>query len=200
MNVQRLKQSCQAQKNPDLKDGVILELITMLETAEAKLAEMEKQKLSAEVKFYRQESIIPEGLNRCTAELVIDFAKALAEKLYRSEQKYGWSDGWKESDWQEKCLSDFHHHISKGDPRDVAAYCAFMWHHGWSTRPDHVVSLAELVPDDIPKDVYQVIYQECGGFVDSNANAQTIWEACRDAILRNIENRETDTPAAPEVG
>ncbi|HEH6364040.1 TPA: hypothetical protein SHS77_005889, partial [Raoultella planticola] len=23
----------------------------------------------------------------------------------------------------------------KGDPRDVAAYCAFMWWHGWSTKP-----------------------------------------------------------------
>lgn len=29
----------------------------------------------------------------------------------------------------------FHQHIAKGDPRDVAAYCAFMWWHGWSTKP-----------------------------------------------------------------
>lgn len=43
MNVQRLKQSCQAQKNPDLKDGVILELIEKLEAAKARLAELEKQ-------------------------------------------------------------------------------------------------------------------------------------------------------------
>lgn len=89
--------------------------------------------LDAEGKLYTQENIIPDGLNRSTADLVLGFAKALAEKLYRSEQKYGWSDGWKESDWQDKCLADFHHHISKGDPRDVAAYCAFMWHHGWKT-------------------------------------------------------------------
>lgn len=39
MNVQRLKQSCQAQQNPDLKDGVILELIEMLESAEKEAAE-----------------------------------------------------------------------------------------------------------------------------------------------------------------
>lgn len=89
--------------------------------------------LAAEAKLYAQENLIPEGLNRSTADLVLGFAKALAEKLHRSEQKYGWSDGWKESDWQEKCLADFHHHISKGDPRDVAAYCAFMWHHDWKT-------------------------------------------------------------------
>jgi len=43
MNVQRLKQSCQAQKNPDLKDGVILELIEKLEAAEARLAELQNQ-------------------------------------------------------------------------------------------------------------------------------------------------------------
>ncbi|WP_010246598.1 hypothetical protein [Pantoea agglomerans] len=43
MNVQRLKQSCLAQKSPDLKDGVILELIEILEAAEAKLSELEKQ-------------------------------------------------------------------------------------------------------------------------------------------------------------
>lgn len=118
-----LKQGCE--NNP-----LVHEMIDCRERAEA-----------AEAKLYRQESIIPEGLTRCTAELVMDFAKALAEKLHRSEQKYGWSDGWKESDWQDKCLADFHRHISKGDPRDVAAYCAFMWHHEWPTRPAPAVSL-----------------------------------------------------------
>ena len=106
------------------------------EAAEAKLAELEKQ-----------DRIIPEGLNRYTAELVLDFSKAIAEKLHQSELKYGWSDGWKESDWQDKCLADFHHHISKGDPRDVAAYCAFMWHHEWPTRPTPAADLADLLPD-----------------------------------------------------
>lgn len=57
-------------------------------------------------------------------------------------------------------------------------------------RPAPAINLSELVPGDIPKDVYQVIYQECGGFVDSNANAQTIWNACLAAILRNIEEAE----------
>ena len=35
----------------------------------------------------------------------------------------------------------------------------------------------------MPGSVYQVIYQECGGFVDCDANAQTIWNACRAAML-----------------
>lgn len=36
--------------------------------------------------------------------------------------------------------------------------------------------------EDSPE-VYQVIYDQCGGFVECDANAQVIWEACRDAIL-----------------
>lgn len=91
---------------------------------------------SITLNYLEQPKIIPYGLHVSTAELVLAFAKALAEKLHRSEQKYGWSDGWKDEDWQKKCLADFHHHIGKGDPRDVAAYCAFMWYHGWSTVPD----------------------------------------------------------------
>jgi len=59
--------------------------------------------------------------------------------------------------------------------------------HELFTRPVPAVSLAEMVPRVIPKAVYEVIYQECGGFVESNANAQTIWTVCRAAILRNIE-------------
>lgn len=77
---------------------------------------------------------LPEGLHPSTAALVEGFATALAEKLRRSEIKYGWSDGWKDADWQDKCLADFNHHIDKGDPRDFAAYCAFMWFHGWQTK------------------------------------------------------------------
>lgn len=92
------------------------------------------------------EEIIPKGLNRRTAELVLDFAKSLAEKLLQSEIKYGWSDGWMESDWKDKCLADFHDHIIKGDPRDVAAYCAFMWHHEWPT--------AAAQPSTLPPELF----------------------------------------------
>lgn len=41
-----------------------------------------------------------------------------------------------------------------------------------------------VVPEEIPGSVYEVIYQECGGFVDCDANAQTIWNACRAAMLQ----------------
>lgn len=55
------------------------------------------------------------------------------------------------------------------------------------TRPAPAADLADLVPVAIPKNVFNVIYDECGGFVDTNANAQHIWEYCRAAILHNIE-------------
>ncbi len=91
--------------------------------------------------YAQQQPVLAEGLHPETAELVMHFAEALARKLRKSEQKYGWSDGWKDSDWQEKCLADFHHHIGKGDPLDVAAYCAFMVYHGWSTCPAPAIDL-----------------------------------------------------------
>lgn len=50
----------------------------------------------------------------------------------------------------------------------------------YAAPPEPVVP---VVPVKIPRSVYQVIYQECGGFVDCDANAQTIWDACRAAML-----------------
>ncbi|UTJ46154.1 hypothetical protein NLZ15_14985 [Atlantibacter subterranea] len=79
--------------------------------------------------------VIPDGLHPATADLVSRFAAALAEKLHKAEQKYGYDDDWKKDGWSTQCQSHFHQHIAKGDPRDVAAYCAFMWHHGWPTKP-----------------------------------------------------------------
>ena len=77
--------------------------------------------------------IIPEGLHPDTADLVIRFATALAEKLHRAEQKYGHANGWMATGWYNECLRQLWDHVEKGDPLDVAAYCAFMWHHGWVT-------------------------------------------------------------------
>ncbi|MDU4128676.1 hypothetical protein [Pantoea sp.] len=56
-------------------------------------------------------------------------------------------------------------------------------------RPAPAADLAALVPVTIPKNVFNVIYDECGGFVETTANAQHIWEYCRAAILHNIEEK-----------
>ena len=77
--------------------------------------------------------VVPEGLNPETTDLVLRFASELADKLHKAEQKYGRSTDWMKDDWYDDCLLSLWEHIGKGDPRDVAAYCAFMWYHGWVT-------------------------------------------------------------------
>ncbi|MCR5998517.1 DUF550 domain-containing protein [Salmonella enterica subsp. enterica serovar Newport] len=88
--------------------------------------------------------VMPAELHPDTQNLVADFCTALAEKLYKAQLKYGYDADWKQDGWHTQCLSHFHQHIAKGDPRDVAAYCAFMWYHGWKTES---VS-GPVVPDD----------------------------------------------------
>lgn len=80
------------------------------------------------------------NLHPKTADLVQRFAAALADKLAAAEKKYGYSDGWASPDWMDECRLCLREHLFKGDPRDVAAYCAFLWHHGESTAlPSEVV-------------------------------------------------------------
>ena len=80
---------------------------------------------------------IPTGLHPRTADLVLRFASALAHKLHAAEQKYGYSDGWAQPEWMDQCRAGLVEHVRKGDPRDVAAFCAFLWHHGERTAlPD----------------------------------------------------------------
>jgi hypothetical protein len=92
---------------------------------------------------------MPADLHPDTKKLVADFSMALAEKLYKAQLKYGHSDGWSYANWEIECQTAFHEHVEKGDPRDVAAYCAFMWFHNWRT---------ELPAPSIP-DVRDVVRQ-----------------------------------------
>jgi hypothetical protein len=76
---------------------------------------------------------MPADLHQDTADLVARFAEALAKKLHAAEKKYGYSNGWKDDDWLGECKAKLIEHVEKGDPRDVAAYCAFLWHHSERT-------------------------------------------------------------------
>ncbi|OIQ64934.1 hypothetical protein GALL_535120 [mine drainage metagenome] len=76
---------------------------------------------------------IPEWMHPRTADLVLRFSSALAKKLGAAQRKYGYGDGWAENDWMDECREQLLEHVRKGDPRDVAAYCAFLWHHGERT-------------------------------------------------------------------
>ncbi|MDN7814630.1 hypothetical protein [Burkholderia vietnamiensis] len=81
------------------------------------------------------EPTIPADLHHDTAKLVRRFARALANKLLSAQRKYGYSDNWMRDDWADECRAELMRHVQKGDPRDVAAYCAFLWHHNESTKP-----------------------------------------------------------------
>ncbi len=65
-------------------------------------------------------------------DLVVRFAAALKEKLHAAEAKHGHNDAWLRDDWRDDLIYALCEHVAKGDPRDVAAYCAFAWHHNWS--------------------------------------------------------------------
>ncbi|ECI5657894.1 hypothetical protein DUR03_00015 [Salmonella enterica subsp. diarizonae] len=112
--------------------------------------------------------VMPPGLHPDTQKLVADFSTDLAEKLYKAQLKYGYDADWKQDNWSTQCLAHFHQHIAKGDPRDVAAYCAFMWYHDWKTEPATV----PVVPDEKRDD-------------DGNTTSEFDygWNACRAAML-----------------
>lgn len=72
-------------------------------------------------------------------DLVDRFGAALLAKLRKAADERGLHDHpWLKDDWHEDLVKQMYEHAHKGDPRDVAAYCAFAWHHGWSLklRPD----------------------------------------------------------------
>lgn len=73
------------------------------------------------------------ALHPLTINLVVRFSRALAAKLAAAEVKHGYRDGWRSPDWMDECREKLAEHVAKGDPRDVAAYCAFLWHHGATT-------------------------------------------------------------------
>ena len=72
---------------------------------------------------------MPDGLHPDTAKLVARFATAMAKKLHLAEKTHGYSNEWMQKDWMEDCRADLVEHLKKGDPRDVANYCAFLWRH-----------------------------------------------------------------------
>lgn len=106
----------------------------------------------------------PAGEGEATDNLVDRFAEALKAKLRAAGEKYGFGDAWKHDDWREKLIEDLWRHVQKGDPRDVAAYCAFAWYHGWS------LSLGEPMGPIF--------------FSDQNAEARYVGKGEREAVAR----------------
>ncbi|EEK8237772.1 hypothetical protein G3Y60_002461 [Salmonella enterica] len=112
--------------------------------------------MAAEIEMLRQRidkstnpaspAVIPDGLHSDTAQLVMNTANAMAEKLYRSQEKHGYTNGWRvpaegeetgdgRNFWtREECLKALFHHLEKGDPIDCINYLAFMQANGWRTE------------------------------------------------------------------
>lgn len=74
-------------------------------------------------------------MNPNTMALMNQFTTALFNKVEAAELKYGYRDNWRADDWEQECRQKMMEHIEKGDPLDVAAYCAFMWKRGWPITP-----------------------------------------------------------------
>ena len=153
--------------------------------------------------------VVPAELHPDTLKLVTDFRSALAEKLYKAQLKYGYDADWKQDGWPSQCQADFQQHIAKGDPMDVAAYCAFMWYHGWETEPAPV-----SLPDEQHSERFNwtlgqwdehvgghyhgndpANYYEFGSFMAVAAmlcqfgtvQQKIGWNACRAAMLQRSE-------------
>jgi hypothetical protein len=89
---------------------------------------------------------LPDELHPDTANLVRRFSQALANKLLSAQRKYGYSTNWQRDDWAGECRAELMRHIAKGDPRDVAAYCAFLWHHNESTAAPPAQTALTVTP------------------------------------------------------
>lgn len=99
---------------------------------------MRRPKLRTEIKIG-----VPNELHPVSQQLVQDFAAAMAAKLRLAETKYGYRAGWRWQDWETECRKHLREHLAKGDPLDVAIYCAFMWSRGWSTVEPHTEARCE---------------------------------------------------------
>ena len=111
-----------AERTMDHQAGVITQLGVRAEKAEAEFTKLKGDVL-----------VMPDDLHPDTKALVLVFASAMAVKLHKAEKKYGYNNSWKSDNWQRECQSDLLVHVNKGDPLDVANYCAFMHYHGWET-------------------------------------------------------------------
>lgn len=84
-----------------------------------------REALESQIKF-------PDNLSDLTIGLVLRFAQAMADKLSAAQIKHGYGDGWAETthEWPvPECREALMAHLKKGDPVDVANFCAFLWYH-----------------------------------------------------------------------
>lgn len=106
--------------------------------------------LRAELAEAKASSVIFSAeLDPDTRRLVLRFAQAVADKLRKSEEKYGFKNEWMMWNWvgDGTILTEFEKHVDKGDPVEVAIYCAFLWWHQQPTKIATISTQAALIAE-----------------------------------------------------
>lgn len=84
--------------------------------------------------------------------LVKDFSEVLLRKLRDAEAKYGYDNLWLRDPNFDGMRRELREHVGKGDPLDVAAYCAFLWYHGQSTKTKEDEAVEEGLTKHLKED------------------------------------------------
>lgn len=132
------------------------------------------------------------------ADLVSRFSVALLEKLRAAEKKYGYDNGWLNDDWAYDLRRDLRKHIDKGDPRGVAAYCAFAWHHGWSTSSgtsSRQAVLEAIAVNKIVADAAVTVANRVMNEIGSYGKVSRVTGAEAAALLLRLAKLATTPPA-----
>lgn len=133
---------------------------------------------------------IPQSLSPDTARMVCAFAAALAARLALSENKPRRGSYWQRTDWRDELVMQLQRHVHKGDPLDVAAYCAFAWHHGWDIAPAQP-SQGGSVSERAAFHLAAAEVLDKFGEIIGVAQVECIW--------RFLSAARASAPAAPEV-
>jgi len=68
-----------------------------------------------------------------SAQLLDEMKVILGHKMIRTQLKRGYTNEWLTNDWEDECRQSLYHHLSKGDPRDIAIIAMFMIKRNWAT-------------------------------------------------------------------
>lgn len=143
-----------------------------------------------------------DALSSDMRDLLDRFNCAVREKLARSQAKYGYTDDWADAERVDRMQAALAAHIAKGDPVDVVAYCAFLWHHGASIDA-HSNDLLRVIQrlrtavdtrwgdSDLDNDETELMHamQEAALYCGSRlqANKGQITDTQRDALVSAIK-------------
>lgn len=153
------------------------------ETGRLPEARMAAEQLLAEMDM---DTVKPPPEENALSDLVHKFRDALLAKLRRAEEKYGYKNAWQKAGWASELREKLLRHVDKGDPLDVAAYCAFAWHHGWS------LAAPQVAPGkDVAEGAQRIALRKwCGRFIGFAESKELEDDIARFASEREARVRE----------